>query len=611
MKPLGRVEKLVTFAITSLLAVMIFYVLAQLLYSAWCAYTHEHFGLLDYGVYTNFIWNSGHGSLYRLLMDRSYLYTHLSFSLALLGPLFRIWDSPELLIFIQWLFVLLGGGILFLTARKRNIPAYLGLALVFFFVGYRFTQSALMSQFHGVAAYFLLVPWLYYCCSIRKSMAWMPLLLLLGIREDAFIFILPMLLYFAVKDRWMTGYVLFAAALVYGLLAVFWLYPEINGITIMERRSKFLGADNLFKFTGCDNSSRLFGVTMTMLPMLACASRKCLPVFVFPLTAILTAMISGVNTQQSMGAHYSPPVMTMLAVGLLESFSLIDKKSIAIGRPIPIRAVLLISVTIGVHLHSGFIKYGGKHFDIFQEPAPEGRLIARAVNCLPREGVLLTDRKMSAFCANRRDLLCWNKWFDADVHSYDYAFLKLSMLDHVLGGQFLELLAKGEFGVMYYDGLHVILERGGETKLNDQVLLDHKSPPLAPALCLKHAGSDVVLPDGRVMRYWEGEGHRAPAMVCYGKSSLLGPGSYKAIFNYKTSLPDSIESGSWGEVGLYRFNDQGEALGKAEIIKMELADGMYIHQEVQFELDKAQEVEIRITGGGAELWFDVVRFILL
>ncbi len=63
-------------------------------HAGFCAFTWEKFSMFDYGVYMNMIWNSGTGDFFRCLIDRSYLVTHLSFTLALLGPFVHLTENP-------------------------------------------------------------------------------------------------------------------------------------------------------------------------------------------------------------------------------------------------------------------------------------------------------------------------------------------------------------------------------------------------------------------------------------------------------------------------------------------------------------------------------------
>ncbi|HPY62287.1 MAG TPA: DUF2079 domain-containing protein, partial [Kiritimatiellia bacterium] len=208
-----------------------------LLWSGFCAFTWRKFGLFDYGVYTNMIWNSGHGQLFRCLLDRTYLATHLSFSLALLGPLFYLWDHPFLLWVAQWLMLISGALILLRGALRAHVPAFLAWAIVLFLFGYHLNQQVLLSEFHGVSAYLLLVPWLYYCLRFQRRWVWLPWLLTLGLREDAGFIILPLLLYCAVRERWWPGYVYAALSVVYCLVAIQWLFPLLAGMSLQVRRA--------------------------------------------------------------------------------------------------------------------------------------------------------------------------------------------------------------------------------------------------------------------------------------------------------------------------------------------------------------------------------------
>jgi len=158
VQPVSRTETWLTRGLMGLAGLLAL----GLLWSGFCAFTWRKFGLFDYGVYTNMIWNSGHGQLFRCLLDRTYLATHLSFSLALLGPLFYLWDHPFMLWVAQWLMLISGALILLRGALRAHVPAFLAWAIVLFLFGYHLNQQVLLSEFHGVSAYLLLVPWLYY-----------------------------------------------------------------------------------------------------------------------------------------------------------------------------------------------------------------------------------------------------------------------------------------------------------------------------------------------------------------------------------------------------------------------------------------------------------------
>lgn len=581
----------------------------DLLYSAFCFCMHGKFKLLDFGVYTNMIWNSGHGALFRYVLERNYLYTHLSYSLALLGPLFLVWDHPLLLMVVQWMAICGGAVILYMAARRHSIPAEMALALMFFFMGYRLTQSAAMCEFHGVAMLMLFVPWLYYCCSFSKRWAWLPLVLILGVREDAFLCVLPVLLYFAVKDRWKAGYVLFAATLLYGLLAIFVIYPHVNGISIFERRARFMRPVGDFGFTEADVRSRFFGLAITLLPVLVVFGRRSFPAFIMPSVAYLVTIFSAYHVQQAIGSHYSPPVMSTLAIGLVESLHI--RRKLKVNDRYLLRAAALVVLTILVHLHSGFLFGGGKNSEVFNTVPSEGIWSLRAAKYIPKDGVLLTHPQMASYCANRKDLLCWNKWYDPGRQHFDLVFLKMTMIPYEEKGVFAEMLRDGRLGVAYYDGMFVVLERGGDTTLNEKVLQEMRMWPVIFAETPRHAGKNVILGDGRMVRYWEGEGHRAPVTLSYGSSRKLKAGSYQAVFRYYTASPRRTAMGNSGKFSVHRLNDQAASLAEAGIMNLVSGGSVFLKQAIPFKIDREMGVEVRVTGGDAELWLDKVVFSAL
>lgn len=205
-------------------------------YSAFCAYTNFKFTLIDYGRYVNTIWNCAHGHPFRLLTELSYLNTHLSFSLYLLAPVFWLWDDPFALWIGGWFYVLIGCGIMTRAMLRAGVPAVLAAAFLLCYLLNPFTQTVLLAEFHGVNLYLLLFPWLYYCLCFQRRLAWLPLLLVWGVREEAAFLAVPMLLYFAFRDHWRTGHILAACSGLYGLLACTALFQWINGFSLARPR---------------------------------------------------------------------------------------------------------------------------------------------------------------------------------------------------------------------------------------------------------------------------------------------------------------------------------------------------------------------------------------
>lgn len=602
--------------IRGVLAVLIslgtLYVAGHLLYSAWCAFTWSKFKLFDYGVYTNMLWNTGHGSLFRVLVDSTYLSTHLSFSLGLLGLLYHVVDHPFLLSFVQWAMVVSGAVILWRMGHRAKVPADVMAAILFLFVGYRFTQGVVLSEFHTVGAYFLLVPWLYYCCVHKKRWAWLPLMLILGVREDAFIFVLPILLYFAIKDRWVTGYILFGAALAYGVLAIFVLYPKLAGMSLFDRRGSEIKASmDLSLVAGSELTRRGMSLIWTLLPALIFVHKRSVAPFVFPAAALATCLASGFPTQQGMGSHYGSPAIVCLGIGLMEAAILrtgTGDLSRLTRRDLTGRALGLVAVTIVLHLYSGFIAWGGKNLMVYNETSMAGKVALRAARHIPRDGVLITDNRLVGFCANRADVLTERR-YRPQRHTYDLVFSAASGLPGKLNGEVWDLLQSGEMGIRYYDDAFVIAQRGYKTPSMTKLLDSMKYVPILIPLTPKHGGRDIQRRNRPPVRYWEGKGYRTPITLSYGGSRWLEPGTYDAVFRYRAAKPERVYKDTWGSLSVHVLNDQRSALATRDIFRVITPPGNQISQAVRFDVPFATNIEVRVTGGDAELWLNRVMFV--
>jgi uncharacterized membrane protein len=428
---------------------------AHILYSAFCAFTWSKFVLFDYGVYTNMIWNSGHGRLFRMLVDDSYLRTHLSFTLALLGPLFRIWNHPFLLALLQWLFFIGGIAILWRLLARFRAPAELTAALILLAALHPFQQRVLLSEFHGVALYLFLIPWLYYCLRSRKRLVFLPLLLCLGLREDAGIVVIPMLLYFAVRDRWREGYFWAALALVYTLFALTTLFPSLTDMTLQARRGGLTGVRLQRILRGEVLWARAEAVFWVCLPALIFLRRGgWRPILVFPSAALLVSVCSPSLQQGVLGGHYSASVMAGLLAGVTEA--IVQRRT---GGPSAnpwwnlLAAAGLMAAVLLAHARHGFIPGGANRYDVYRRIDPRGMAALRAARHIPRAGILQVEPALSAFVANRADLQ--SDW--RFTNRADLIFFPLAGLNGRHRGVYRAFLADPRFQRLYEDDAFVVL----------------------------------------------------------------------------------------------------------------------------------------------------------
>ena len=446
---------------------------AALLRSAWSAFTWGKFDLFDYGIYTNMIWNSGRGQLFRFLMDQSYLRIHLSFTLALLGPLFRVWDHPFLLSFLQWLMLVGGSVMICLAGRRHGLPATAIAAMVLLYLAYPFTQTVILCEFHGVGLYLLLLPWLYYCLSLDKcEWAWLPLALTLGVREDAFLALLPMLAYFAVKRRSRMIGAMLAAAVLYALISLFWLYPLINGKSLFAVRAGYMPRSTFAAiFTGKALTRRLRALLCVLIPTVFLLRRGWVPMLCFVSLPLVAALAASSRFQYELKMHYPAAVMVCLALGVLEALTLAHRKSREDApAAVHLHAAYLVAVALAMHLWRGYLPLGGRHKAEYAGPKGSARAKLDAAAHIPKEGVLVCDNRLTVFCANRSDIDVWKPRYTLPAHRQyepDVALLKFSDLRGRKADTFLPLLTNGLYGVIYTNESYLVLQRGAPTVLHN------------------------------------------------------------------------------------------------------------------------------------------------
>ena len=579
------------------------WVALALLYASFCALLHHEFSW-DYPRYFNMIWNSAHGRWFRFFVDDNYLLTHLSFSLVLLAPILRVWDHPFALYVLQWLMIIGGGCLLAVTGRRHGLSPGLILSLFLFYWGYHFTQTTQLDEFHGVAAYLLLIPWLYYCLCYHKALVWLPLLLILGLREDAAFMVLPLLLYVSARDRWRGGYAYAGVALLYSVLALVTLYcflmkydPQAHNLTFVRPPSI------LESFQGDGLRMRAMALGWVLLPLIPLFARGARPALIIASTAIGFSLCSAQWRQFFLAYHYPAVVMACLGVGLLEAARRQLQSGDRMGRRIlAVLPLCLVAATAFSYYWKGHLPGSRiqKH-DYFSMDSIGRRALWVARHEIPAEGVLLTTAEWSSLVANRKDLVTPETPGKAPP-PVDLVFCGFQ---EVIDFGYVPLLKSGEFGVRYQDNAMFVLQRGFDTSSNEALVARLEQPTIPLAWTLKHAGETLYVNGQGFVRFWKGRDLPGPGItLAYGTSLKLAPGSYQAVFCFK-SEPPAPSITNWGRLCVYPVN-QPKALALAAIQPADTLD--FREQSVGFTIGEWSEVEPRIDGSGASLWMDQVVF---
>lgn len=452
--------RLLRWTLIVLLSMAVAAMLAELLRAAMTAFLNlEYSRYSDYAKYTNMLWNTAHGRLFAWGTGESYLATHLSFSLALIAPLFRLWDHPALLLVVQWGF-LAGGGLFLMAAGFRHrIDAILLLSVLIFFTAYHFTQDVMLREFHGVSAYFLLVPMLYYCAAFRRRMAWIPVLLIAGLREEAGLVAMPVLLYFAVTGKWKAGYGYAGAMTLYAILACLVLFPWINGHSIADRRHTELAnacRDLYFGATAMKERAISFG--WILLPLVAFLKPGWKPILAFLLVPVLLTLGSPEPSQYRMEHHYPAVVAAFMSIGMLH----VAGASARGGRqknPRPwLAAACLLAVTaVSFHIKGLVVgSVSAQTSPVYRTVSGPGPyLLHVALHHVPGKGVMTAPREFRSLLANRRDL----RWSRRRAVAYNPDVVLALGRNDAIEPALTKGLSNGTWRIVHSDAAYTLFQR--------------------------------------------------------------------------------------------------------------------------------------------------------
>jgi len=186
--------------------IWVFMVLYFIFIAVFCVIKFANYGYnaLDLGIYNQVFYNSAHGNFFDFTVHpHSYLGDHFEIFIVLLLPFYLLWQSPQMLLVIQTIFLALAAWPLYLIASAKLGKKYaLAIGLVFLFSP--LILNANLFEFHLLtfAIFFLL--WAFYFF-IKDKFGWWLLfaLLALTVREDvALVLIMFSLLAFLKKKSW-------------------------------------------------------------------------------------------------------------------------------------------------------------------------------------------------------------------------------------------------------------------------------------------------------------------------------------------------------------------------------------------------------------------------
>jgi uncharacterized membrane protein len=570
---------------------------AALLHGSWCAFTNFKCGSSgDYAHYTGMIWSTLHGHPFTYGLGTSYLRIHLSFSLALLAPFFLLWDDPFLLQLLQWLCAPAGGILLAVAARRHGLSWTFTLALLFFWAAYPFTQTVMLSEFHGVGMLFLLLPWLYLAAAFHRQWVWLPLTLLAGLREETALLAVPLLAYFAARDRWRAGWIYAALALAYAVFALFALYPWINEVSIFAIRHREIPSGATEALGHLDLPTRLTSLAWVLAPTLLFLRNGWRPLLVIPSMAIVLALGSSYPPQYQLAIHYPAGIMALLAPALIEAAHAWRAARARLA------AIYLVVVTLAAHAVGGLHAGGPSrpYSNDYREVGVQGsHALWVARHAVPQDGELAVTCQLSGFTGNRlRYGYPGSRQGRPDVAFVPWRDERRAWLPGV---------RDGTWGVSYFDDEYVVARRGFSTDRNIELLSLARLNSVRLAYSPRaEEGSEQFIPHVGVVRFGPALPEGVLRTWCYGRRARLPPGRYRAELHYRGEAPGGAADLAWGR---FELRDPRDAAIIAQMPIEPVATPEFRTQSLSFDWPEEGNVEPVVIGQQASLWLRRVDFI--
>ena len=594
-------------ALTLLAGVGVLLALAIAVWAPLCMYYAGRMRVNDYGIYTNFIWNSAHGLPFRYLMDHSYLAVHLSFTLALLAPLVWLFDHPYLLAAVQSATLAGGVGIMALLLRRARIDPLPGSGLLLLFAGYPLIQQVVLCDFHGVCLYFILLPALYYTACYRRGLAWLPLVLILGLREDAGLTALPLLAWLAHRDRWKGGWWLAAAAALYTTLACTVLYEWINEVDLtgVPRRGHYFDLNGIldsFDADGLVRRAKALGwLFLPGLPWLL-RGRAGLPILLFPALALLPLLFSLDGRVHGLAVQYPAIVQVGVWLGIVDAL----RREGPLSAPrAAARQLYFLAVVLGTTAVFG-VGYADDR-TIGWHRNPEGRHAEQVALRIPRSGTLLTTSSLCGYCANRRDLQVHLR-SPGEPATVDHLFVRVT--DLAESDSLRRFLDDPAFGVAYFDFTLALLSRGAPTDTLHLVrsAARHPGRGLPFFRTLTQQAHNAYDPDCGWARVWPGAPSGQTGVVAAGRAVHLPAGRHLAFIRYRTDPAQAHADVT--DRGRIELHPRGlEPLVIARDLDVGPTSGAFFVLAFPFELPVATRVQPKVLGGVVRLWLDQIAFL--
>ena len=400
-------------------------------------------GRFDLGNMVQAVWWTAHGHPLQMTNlhgeQSSRLAAHVDPILAIFGPLWWIWPSPDLLLVAQAVALALGAWPVFLLARKQlgSPRAALGFALAYLL--YPATGWLTLNEFHPVAlATPLLLLAFWYLDNDRLLAFAVCGVLAAACKEEIALVVAGVGVWYALsRRRWLEGGAIAALGVAWSAVAIAVVIPHYHATGESDfygRYSEVGGSAAGIVKTTFTHPGRILEAAFSardlryLLELVAPLAALCVLaplVLIAALPELAVNLLSATQTQTSIHFHYTAGLIPPLVIAAVFGAKRIP------GRAVPVAALVVVAALLG-NYRLGPIP-GWRHVpggERFQATAARvtahDRVAARALRLIPKSAVVSATNTLGAHLSARRRVLSFPfvqdaTWIAADETQPGYA----------------------------------------------------------------------------------------------------------------------------------------------------------------------------------------------
>jgi uncharacterized membrane protein len=379
-------------------------------------------GRFDLGNMVQAVWWTAHGHPLRMTnlhgQQISRLAAHVDPLLAVFGPLWWLWPSPDLLLVVQALAVAAGAWPVFLLARKHldSPRAALGFALAYLL--YPATGWLTLNEFHPVA---LATPLLLYAFWFLDNDRLVPFALCAiaaaASKEEIGLVVAGFGVWYALaRGRTVTGLVILALGFAWSALAIAVVIPHFHTAGESDfygRYSEVGGSAGGFVKTALTHPGRILHAAFSgrdlrylaelVLP-LAGLSLLAPLVLVAALPELAINLLSATPTQTSIHFHYTAGLIPPFVIAAVLGARRLPHWTLAVAMVVVV-AALAGNYRLGPIPGWRDVPGGSRFQATAARVTAHDRVAARALELIPKSAVVSATNTLGAHVSARRRVL--------------------------------------------------------------------------------------------------------------------------------------------------------------------------------------------------------------